>query len=200
MQHDKSSGALDPAAAELAEPVTKQNCGAKLKRIREIAGMNRRDLAKVLGVSEGTVRRLEGSNSQPTDEFMARLRALHVIGISRFRDMTDAQREEITSLVAAGGGAIAGIGGALAAVSGAGTVAGLSAAGITSGLAAIGGGTMLAGLGVVASIPIVTGLVSYGLVKGLKAILEANNLESREVDGRWEIRTRETSTDRSDGR
>jgi hypothetical protein len=191
---------LEPVAAELAEPVTKDNCGAKLKRVREIAGMSRRDLAKVIGVSEGTLRRLEGSDSHPTDEFMARLHALCIIGISRFRGMSDAQREEVSSLVGAGGGVIAGIGGALAAVSGAGTVAGLSAAGITSGLAAIGGGTMLAGLGVVASIPIMTGLAGYGLVKGLKAILDANNLESREVDGRWEVRTRETTTDQSDDR
>ena len=115
MQRDRQSASLDPAETELTEEVTKDNCGSKLKRILEISGMSRRELAKVIGVSEGTLRRLEDSDSQPTDEFMARLQALCVIGISRFRGMFDAQHEEVSGLFG-GGGLIAGIGGALAPV------------------------------------------------------------------------------------
>src|SRR5262249_9839698 len=138
----------------LREPITKANCGAKLKLVQAVATMSRRDLAKLLGVSEGTLRRLESEDSEPTDDFMGKLQALCLIGVANFRKMSAAEREQVTEILGAGGGVIAGIGGALGAVGAAGSVAGFSAAGITSGLAAIGGGAMLAGGGIVANIPV----------------------------------------------
>ena len=169
------------------EEITKQNCGEKLKLVRELAAISRRELAKILGCSEATIRRIESGASEPTDAFMNRLRALCLIGKARFEAMTDAEKEKISEYIGTAGGVTAGIGGAIAAIASAGTVSGLSAAGITSGLAAI-GGSMLTGIGVVAAIPIATGLLGYGLVKGIKAICEANDLDSQEVNGYWEIK------------
>lgn len=158
--------------------------------------MSRRALAKTIGVSESTLRRIEiGSSSQegtrPTEDFMNRLRGLCAIGIAKYREMSDAQKEKISEVVAATGGVVAGVGGSIAAIGAAGAVSGFSAAGITSGLAAIGGGAMLTGIAVVGVIPVATGLLGYGLVKGIKAICEANNLSCTEVNERWEISTKE---------
>lgn len=85
-------------------------------------------------------------------------------------------------VVSAGLGAVAGAGGAVAAVAAAGPVAGLGAAGITSGLAAIGsfvvGGGMAAGLATVAAAPIAAGCVGYGLYKLSKRILKQMDSEA----------------------
>ena len=53
-----------------------------------------------------------------------------------------------------------------------GAVPGLSAAGMTSGLAALGLCTVVAGIGVVAAIPIGTGLVRYGAIMEFQAYRE----------------------------
>jgi DNA-binding XRE family transcriptional regulator len=177
--------------AEFKEPVTKENCGVKLRLIRELLDMSRRELAKIIGVSESTLRRLEEGNSLPTDEFMNRLQALCVIGAAKYAKLSDAEKEKISEVVGTAGGVVAGVGGSIAAIGAAGAVSGFSAAGITSGLAAIGGGAMLTGIGVVAAIPVATGLLGYGLVKGIKAICEANNLSCNEVNEKWEIRRKE---------
>ncbi|MBA7609939.1 hypothetical protein ES703_17142 [subsurface metagenome] len=182
--------------AKLEEPVTKENCGEKLVLIQDVTGMSRRGLAKTIGVSESTLRRLEiGENGEggtlPTEDFMNRLWALSVIGIEKYRKMSNAKKEKISEAVGTTGGVVAGVGGSLAAIGAAGTVSGFSAAGITSGLAAIGGGTMLAGAGVIAAIPVATGLLGFGLVKGIKKICEANNLSSEEINEKWEIRGKE---------
>lgn len=176
--------------AEFKEPVTKENCGAKLGRIRELLEMSRRELARIIGVSESTLRRLEEGSSLPTDGFMNRLQALCVIGATKYGKLSAAEKEKVSEVLGAAGGTVAGVGGGIAAIGAAGAVSGFSAAGITSGLAAIGGGAMLTGIGVVAAIPVVTGLLGYGLVKGIKAICEANNLSCIEVNERWEIRTK----------
>ncbi len=182
--------------AKLEEPVTKENCGEKLVLIREVMGISRRHLAKAVGVSESTLRRLEaGLNSEgstlPTKDFMNRLAALSVIGVEKYSKMSESEKEKVSEVIGTTGGVVAGIGSSIAAIGAAGSVSGFSAAGITSGLAAIGGGTMLAGIGVVAAIPVATGLIGYGLVKGIKAICDANNLSSDEIDGKWEIRRKD---------
>lgn len=173
----------------LKEDVTKSNCGEKLKMVREISGISRRELAQKIGVSEATIRRIEAGQSKPTDEFMNRVRALCAIGMSKFGKLSESQKEKVSDTFGIAGGVVAGIGGAVGAVSASGAVAGLSAAGMTSGLAALGGGAMLAGIGVVAAIPIATGLAGLGLVKGIKKICEANKLSCQERQGKWEITT-----------
>ena len=173
----------------LEEEFTKSNCGEKLKLVRDISEISRRELAQKMGASEATIRRVETRQSEPTGEFMNRVRALCVIGISKFGKLSESEKEKVSDSLGVTGGVVAGIGGALGAVSVSGAVGGLSAAGMTSGLAALGGGAMLTGIGVVAAIPIATGLAGLGLVKGIKKICEANRLSCQEVNEKWEITT-----------
>ncbi|MHC4574281.1 MAG: helix-turn-helix domain-containing protein [Planctomycetota bacterium] len=172
---------------DMCEPITQKNCGKKLKLVREISGMSRKELAKIIGVSESTVSRLETGKTEPTKEFLLRLAGLVAIGHAKYSRMSEKDKETISQYIGTAGGVAAGVGGAIGAISVSGTVAGLSAAGITSGLAAIGGGAMLGGLAVVATIPIAAGAAGYGLVKGIKAICKANNLTCKEVNQQYEI-------------
>jgi ribosome-binding protein aMBF1 (putative translation factor) len=172
----------------LKEEVTKENCGDKINFVRWLSGkISKREFAQVVGVSEATIRRLEAHVTVATDEFMSRIAAICVIGISKFGKLKEAEKEKVSEAIGTTGGIIAGVGGALGAVSVAGSVAGLSAAGMTSGLAALGGGAMLTGIGVVAAIPVAAGLAGYGLVRGIKKICEANKMNCVEIDGKWEL-------------
>ena len=177
--------------ADMEEKITAENCGSKLKLVREVSGLSRKELAGSLGCSESTLMRIETSKSEPTAELMNRLKALTIIGHHKFKTLTEAEKSTINETlgIAGGvaGGVATGIGGSIAAVSASGSVAGLSAAGITSGLAAIGGGSLLGGVGVVAAIPAAVGLAGYGLVKGIQSICEANSLYVEEIDGKYEI-------------
>jgi DNA-binding XRE family transcriptional regulator len=178
---------------QMLEVITPENCGVKLKIVREVAGLSRKELAKVIGVAESTIYRLEKKQTLPKTDFMLRLGGLVAIGHAKYSNMSEEEKEQVSEYIGAGGGIIAGVGGAIGAISASGFIGGLSAAGITSGLAAI-GGTMLGGLAVVATIPVVAGAAGYGLVKGIKAICEANKLNCKEVDDYWEI-TPEISDD-----
>ena len=175
---------------EWTEAITKENCGDKIKLVRNVSGITRAELAKVIGCSESVITRLESKRTKPTDDFINRLKALCVIGYHKFSKFSDSEKEEyVSEVIGTTGAGILGVGGAIAAVSASGTIAGLSAAGVTSGLAAIGMGSMVAGIGVVAAIPCIAGLAGYGLIKGIKAIAAANDLSIQEVDNRWEIVT-----------
>lgn len=178
----------DDQKRKMTEEVTQENCGEKLLLIRMISGMSRRDLARVLGVRESTIYRLEHGTTKPSHEFMNRLRALQVIGASRFRNMSEVEKKKAAETIGVGTGIGAGIGASVAAISVAGTVSGLSAAGITSGLAAI-GGTMLGGVAVIATIPAAAGLLGYGIVKAIRKLCEENELSCEEFDDRWEIKS-----------
>lgn len=180
---------------EMMEPITKENCGKKLKLIREVTGKSRRDLAKDLGVSESTISRLETGKTEPTNAFMSKLLGLVAIGYAVYSKMSKKDKEQVSEHLAMTGGVVVGIGGAIGAISSSGAVAGLSAAGMTSGLAALGGGAMLGGIAVVASIPVAAGAVGFGLVKGIKAICEANKLSCEKIDDQWEIRRKGLETD-----
>lgn len=171
---------------EMLEAITPAICGNKLRLVRTVSGLSRRELAKILGVAQSTIYRLETNKTLPTTDFMLKLSALVAIGYARFAKMPEKEKEKISEYIGAAGGVAAGIGGAIGAISAAGAVAGLSAAGITSGLAAL-GGSMLGGIAVVATIPVAAGFAGYGLVKGIKAICEANRLDCKEVEGHWEL-------------
>ena len=43
---------------KMLEPITRENCGDKLKLKREVSGLSRRELAAVIGVAESTIYRL----------------------------------------------------------------------------------------------------------------------------------------------
>ena len=173
---------------EMMEQITKDNCGKKLKLIREVTGISRRDMAKVLDVSESTISRIETGKTKPTNAFMNKLLGLVAIGYAVYSKMSGKDKEKVSEYIGVSGGVVAGVGGAIGAISASGIVAGLSAAGMTSGLAAIGGGTMLGGLAVVATIPVAAGVAGFGLVKGIKAICKANRLSCKEIDNKWEIK------------
>lgn len=179
---------------QMEEELTQENCGGKLKMVRDISGISRRQLAEVLGVQESTIYRLEKQQSLPSQDFLNTLRALQLLGYARFKNMSKKERSKAAEFICTGAGIGAGAGAAVAAISSAGTIAGLSAAGITSGLAAL-GGTMLGGMAVVASIPAAAGLVGYGVAKGIKKICKANKLSCsfNKLDKRWEITKDETT-------
>jgi predicted XRE-type DNA-binding protein len=175
---------------EMEEEVTRENCGKKLTLILRIAGMSSRDLAEVLGVRESTIIRLQkGDITTPREEFMNRLRALQVIGCAKFKDLNESEKSKAAEFVGTGAFTAGGIAASIGAVSCAGAVGGLSAAGITSGLAAI-GGSMVGGLALVASIPVAAGILGFGVLKGIKKLCESNDLCRKEIDYRWEIRTK----------
>lgn len=168
------------------ETLTAENCGEKLQLIREALIMTRRDLAAAIGCSEATISRIESGKTKPTKDFLNKLLALVFIGYAKYKSLSKKEQDSVIEYISASGGAGLGIGAALAAVSAGGTVAGLSAAGVASGLAAI-GGSLLGGVALVASIPVAAGLASFGVVKGIKSICDANRLSCKEVDGRFEI-------------
>ena len=163
--------------------VDRESVGPMLKKVRVEAGVSRRDIAQKLGCSISTIARLETGKTMATDEMINRLKALTLLGEHH------RAAEGVGEALGATGGVVAGIGGATTAVSAAG-IPGLSAAGMTSGLAALGLGSMATGIGVVAAIPVALGLAGYGVVKGLKTLVEANNLECKEVDDLLEIRVK----------
>jgi transcriptional regulator with XRE-family HTH domain len=173
---------------KMTETITPENCGDKLILVRQVSGLSRRELAKILGCSESTIVRIERKGTLPTNDFLFRLLALVSIGHSKYSKMSAKEKEGISEVIGASGGILAGVGGAIGAISASGAVAGLSAAGITSGLAAIGGGAILGGVAVVAAIPVAVGAAGFGLVKGIKKICEANRLSCKEIDGKYEIR------------
>jgi len=171
---------------KMLEPITPENCGDKLKLVREVSGLSRRELAEAIGVAESTIYRLEKKQTLPSSDFMLRLSGLVAIGHAKYSKMSESEKEQVSEYIGAVGGIAAGVGGAIGAISVSGAVAGLSAAGITSGLAAL-GGSMLGGLAVVATLPVAVGAAGYGLVKGIKAICRANRLDCKEFDDYWEI-------------
>lgn len=172
------------------EKVTKDNCGEKLRQIREVTGMSRSDLAQRLGCSIATVARIESrsekTRSMPTDAFMDTLRALCIIGHEKYSNMSEEEKNKILEYSSLGGGVGGGIGAAIGTVSAAGAVPGLSAAGITSGLAAI-GGSMLSGLAIVATLPLAGGALGFGVAKGIKKLVTANKLYTKTLDDRFEL-------------
>src|ERR1035441_2133966 len=117
---------------KMEELITPKNCGEKLRLVREVSGLSRRDLANSLGCSESTISRLETEKTEPTIDITNRLRALVLIGYHRFAKMSDSQKGSLSENISSLGGAAAGIAGAIGTVSAG--VAGLSAAGVTSGL------------------------------------------------------------------
>ncbi len=176
----------DEQRRAMLEPITKANCGDKLRLVRDVSGLSRAELAQSLGVSESTIYRLETRQTAPTDDFMLRLAALVAIGHARYARMSEEEKEKLSAYLAATGGAKGGIGGAIAATAARDLLGRVSAAGVTSGLAAI-AGTMLGGLEVVARLPLIASAAGYKFVKNIKAVCDANSLRVREVDGRYEI-------------
>lgn len=88
----------------MMESLTQENCGKKLHLIRDVSGMSRRDLARVIGVAESTIYRLETGKTLPTMDFMLRLSALVAIGHARFSKMSTSEKEKISEYIGTTGG------------------------------------------------------------------------------------------------
>ncbi len=178
---------------DMLKSVTRENCGHILKELRERFGrMSVAELAGILGVSRSTVMRIEAGQTYPSDDLLNRLKAIQVIGISRFKTLSEKDRARFSGLIKE-------IGEDPEVFAGVVTdrmVKELTPAGILAGLGTIAAASLNASTAIVSSIPVFSSLAGYGLVKGLKGILEANRFECAEKNGRWEI-TKTTSSEDS---
>ena len=179
--------ANDEEKEKMLEPITTKNCGEKLILVRDILDIPRRELAQIIGCSESTLSRIERGVSLPNKNFILRLTALVTIGRHKYANLSEKEKDRISEVIANSAGVISGVAGAIGTILATGGI-GLSAAGITSGISALGGGALLGGAGLIAAIPVSIGLASYGIVKGIKKICEANKLSCKEIDGKYEIR------------
>lgn len=169
---------------KMPEYVTRENCGRILKELRQRFGsMSVAELSKTLGVARSTIMRIEAGQTAPSDDVLNRLKAIQVIGISRFQSLSETDRGRFSQVIEE-----MGENPELFATSG--MFRKLTTAGILAGLGTIAGASLNISASVVSSIPILSSLAGYGLVKGLKSVLEANKLLCVENEGVWEIQTR----------
>ena len=181
---------------DILESMTRESCGRVMKQIRERFGnLSVSDLAKVLGVSRSTIMRIEDGRTLPSDDFLNRLKALQVIGISKFKLLSEKNKIRFAEALEEIGENPRKIQAGLAAQA----LKELTPLGILAGLGSIGGASLAAGSGLIASVPTVTGLAGYGLIKGLLGIVKANDLTCTEVDGRWEIIKKQQKEEQDNG-
>ena len=146
-------------------------------------------VAKVIGCPEASIGRILMEITYPSSEMLKQGAVLMEIGYDRYKKLTKSEKEKISETIGTVGGGVLGFGSITAAVSASGAVAGLSAAGIASGLAAIGGivgGGMAAGIVVVAALPIAAGVLGFGIVKGIKALIGTAKLNTQTFEPYWE--------------
>jgi HSP20 family protein len=169
---------------EMPEAVTRENCGSVLKELRQRFGsMSVAELAKTLGVSRSTIMRIEAGQTIPSGDLLNRLKAIQVIGISRLRALSEIDRARFLQVLEEIGESPEMFSRAIMSR----MVRQLTPAGILAGLGAIAGASLNVTMSVVSSVPVLSSLAGYGLVKGLKSVLEANNLLCVENEGVWEI-------------
>ena len=173
---------------KLPQGVTRENCGIVLKELRRKFGsMSMADLAKTLGVSRSTVMRIEAGQTSPSEDLLNRLKAIQLIGISKFRALSEKDRDRFALFMDEIGENPDDFSSAAAAH----MVTALTPSGILAGLGTIAGASLNLSTSVVSAVPVLSSLAGYGLVKGLKAILEANDLDCTEKEGVWEISKQE---------
>lgn len=148
-----------------------------------------RQVAKAISCSDATLTRVLIGRTLPTDELMKQGGVMFELGFERYSKLSASERETISEKIGATGGGVLGFGSITAAIGALG-LPGFSAAGITSGLAALGGivgGGMVVGVSVAAAIPLAVGAVGYAVIKGVKYFVAEMQLNSTELDVRWEM-------------
>jgi DNA-binding XRE family transcriptional regulator len=167
------------------ETITRNNCGRILSELRNRYGkMSIMDLAKILGVSRSTIIRIEDGRTLPSDEFMNRLKAVQIIGTSKFQSLSEKEKTYFSQLIEDIGEDPKAIEEKLKGN----MCKALTTTGVLVGLGAIGSMGAIIGAAAVAMPPLAAiSVAGYGLVKGMQAIFKANDLKCTEVDGRWEI-------------
>ena len=164
--------------------VNRDNCGDVLKGIRRKFGsMSMADLAKTLGVSRSTVMRIEAGQTLPSEDLLNRLKAIQLIGISKFLELSDKDKEHFTLFMDVIGESANDFSKNMATH----MVKALTPSGILAGLGTIAGASLNMSSSVVSAVPVLSSLAGYGLIKGLRAILDANRLNCIEKEGVWEI-------------
>jgi len=148
-----------------------------------------RQIARAVGCSDATLTRVLAGRTLPSDELMKQGGVMFELGFERYSRLSASERETVSDKIGAAGGGVLGFGSITAAIGVLG-LPGFSAAGITSGLAALGGivgGGMIVGVSVAAAIPLVTSAVGYAVIKGVKYFVAEVQLNSTELDVRWEM-------------
>lgn len=168
------------------EDITVENCRVLLASYMERNDLTVSKISKVIRCNISTINRIISGTTLPTDNFIKQVGILIVIGYEKYKKLSESEKENISEKIGAVGGGILGFGAISAAISSSGTVAGLSAAGISSGLLAIGPGGMVGGILTVAAIPIAAGAAGYGIIKGIKYLISEDELNSDNIDIKWE--------------
>ena len=169
------------------EELNRQSFSQQLIKFIEDEDLSFRQVAKAIGCSEATICRLFSKSTWASDEMLNRTKIMLYVRFRQYSKLSESQKRTIEEKAVGLGGGVASIGAIALAVNSMGLVTGLSAAGITSGLAAIGGGTMMGGVMVAAAAPLVVGAVGYGVVRGMKNMLDGQKLSKVGIDLRWEI-------------
>jgi transcriptional regulator with XRE-family HTH domain len=166
----------------LTEQITRENCGSLLSEVRARHGLSLADLAGAIGVSRSTVLRIEEERTLPSDDFLNRLKAIQLIGLSKFAQLREKDKLRFTESVKEVGEDPEN----LKKILDKGLLRSLTPLGVLAGLGTLGGASFVA-TATIASVPLVASLAGIGLIKALKQVTEANGLKCKEIDGRWEI-------------
>lgn len=176
------------------EEITRKNLRLLLAAFIEKNELTTRRVARAIGCSEPTVKRLLSGRTLPSDEMMKQVGLMVELGFKQYAALTVTQKEQLSQKIGAVGGGVVGFGVVYAAVGSLG-LPGMSAAGITSGLAALGvGGGMIAGVLVAAAIPLTAGALVYGAIKGGKYLFFERRLDAADFDSTWEVASGEESS------
>lgn len=169
--------------------ITKENYSQILKSYISQNKLELRKISKVIDCSIPTLERLLDNQTIPSDEMIKQTGILITLGFAKYSKLSNAEKEKYSEKLGTLSGAGIGFASITAVVGGLGT-AGLSGAGIMSGLAAVGGfvgAGAATGIVVVATVPILTGIVGYGLIKGIKHLTGNYKQKVISIDKRWEI-------------
>nr|WP_315246641.1 hypothetical protein [uncultured Flavobacterium sp.] len=169
--------------------INKENYSQILKSYISQNKLELRKISKVIGCSVPTLERLLDNQSIPSDEMIKQTGILVTLGFTKYSKLSNTEKEKYSERLGTVSGAGIGFASITAVVGGLGT-AGLSGAGIMSGLAAVGGfvgAGAATGIVVVATVPILTGIAGYGLIKGIKHLTGNYRQKVISIDKRWEI-------------
>jgi len=171
------------------EEMTRNNCRLLLAAFMEKNELTTRAVARAIGCSDATITRLLAAKTKPSDEMLKQVSIMIEVEFSAYEKLSDSEKEKLSEAIGVAGGGVLGFATISAAVSSLGSVAGLSAAGITSGLATLGsivGGGMIIGVSVAAAIPLAAGAAGYAIIKAVKHLASEQQLNSTDIDLRWE--------------
>lgn len=171
------------------EELTKENCDLFLATFMDDNELNIDDIAKAISCPDGSVERILAGITQPGDKMLMEVGLMLGLGFERYTKLSKAEKKTVFEKIGTISGGALGFS-AISTAVGALGLPGLSAAGVTSGLGALGailGGTMVTGIGVAATIPIASGALGYGVIKGAKRIFKKMNKDQVDFDPEWEV-------------